>query len=554
MPGVADGPKHDAMNAIKKNMKTMNAVVLLVVYTLVFLNVKFLYKFLDYIPQASIVTMLTVVFALMIISYYLSRTIARSAINELDKYDRKLNNLLNSMKQEVKDRRKIELQLQRQVYYDQLTNLPNRKLFLKKLDRVSERRRKHDDYLFAILFMDVDNFKIVNDSLGHIIGDELLVSIAQRLQNCVRSVDTVARFGGDEFVILIDDIDDITDALNVADRIQKELKSPFKLSDQEVIMTASIGIVQNTMGYEKKEDFLRDADIAMYRAKANGKSRYEMFDSEMYDSIKRRLELERDLMKALENKEFLIHYQPIVSLPERKIVGAEALVRWQHPQYGLMLPDQFIAISENIGVIKKIGEWVLRKACEQNKVWHNNGYRHLRMDVNFSGRQFQEDDTLNTIETILSETDMAANFLDIEITESVAIEDHSIALLNKLSDLGVTTSIDDFGTGYSSLGALKRFPINNIKIDKSFVKEITKDADTETIVRAIIAMAHTLKIKIIAEGVETEAQLDFLQKNGCDEIQGFLCSPPVAEKEFTELLKQQRADKIECARGIPIKK
>lgn len=388
--------------------------------------------------------------------------------------------------------------------------------------------------------MDVDNFKIVNDSLGHIIGDELLISIAQRLQTCLRSVDTVARYGGDEFVILIDDINDISDALYVADRIQRELKMPFKLGDQEVFMSASIGIVQNKMEYERNEDFIRDADIAMYRAKANGKARYEMFDSGMHDLIKRRMKLEGDLIKAIEREEFLIHYQPIVSLPERKIVGAEALVRWQHPQLGLMLPKEFINISENTGFIIKMGEWVLRRACAQNKAWHNAGYHHLRMDVNFSGRQFQQEETCKMIEQVLLETNMAAEFLDIEITESIAIEDNSILLLNKLSKMGITTSIDDFGTGYSSLGSLKRFPINNIKIDKSFIKDITKDTDIEAIVRAIIAMAHTLKIKIIAEGVETEEQLELLQKNNCDEIQGFLCSPPVSGKEFIELLKKDK--------------
>jgi len=529
--------KHTVIDVIKRNINTLYHIVLLVICTLIFLNVKFIFKFLDYIPQASITTMLISISALVVISLFLSRTIAKFAIQELDKYDSKLNSVLSSMEQEVKDRKEIENRLEQQVYYDHLTNLPNRDLFMRHLNRVSERKKKHTDYLFALLFMDVDNFKIVNDSLGHIIGDDLLISIAKRLKICVRSVDTVARFGGDEFAILIDDINDISDAIEVAERILKELKSPFMLNGQEVIISTSIGIVQSTMDYEKKEDFLRDADIAMYRAKANGKARYEMFDSDMHDSIIKRLKLEADLMLAVEREEFFVHYQPIFSLKEQKIIGAEALVRWQHPEHGLIPPNEFIHISENIGLITKIGEWVLKKACAQNKAWHDEGYPYLRMDVNFSARQFQQKDTLQMIKQILHETDMAAQFLDIEITESIAIEDHSIKMLNELSKMGITTSIDDFGTGYSSLGSLKRFPINNIKIDKTFIDDISKDTDIEAIVRAIIAMAHTLKINIIAEGVETEEQLEFLRLNNCDEIQGFYCSPPVPEKEFAELLQ-----------------
>jgi len=533
--------KYTVVEEIKRNITTLYHIILLVVCTLIFLTVKFLFRFLDYIPQASTITILTSISALVIISLYLSRTIAKSAIKELDKYDKKLNRILNSMKQEVKDREEIENQLTQLVYYDQLTNLPNRDLFMKQLNRVSERRKKHANYLFAILFMDIDNFKIVNDSFGHIVGDDLLISIAKRLKICVRSVDTVARFSGDEFAILIDDISDKSYAIDVADRILKELKSPFKLNGQEVIISASIGIVQSTISYENKENFLRDADIAMYRAKTNGKARYEMFDSDMHASIMKRLKLEADLMLAVEREEFVIHYQPIFSLTEQKIVGAEALVRWQHPEHGLVPPDKFIHISENIGLITKIGEWVLRKACAQNKAWHNEGYQYLRMDVNFSAQQFQQKDTLQMIKQILHETDMDAQFLDIEITESTAIENHSIAMLNELSKMGITTSIDDFGTGYSSLGSLKRFPINNIKIDKSFIDDISKDPDVEAIVRAIIAMAHTLKINILAEGVETKEQLEFLHLNNCDEIQGFICSPPVPEKEFAELLKGGRS-------------
>jgi len=532
--------KNKVHMGIKRNMTAMNSMVLLIIYTILFLNVRFIYRFLDYIPHTSIITMLTIVFALVILCLYLSRTITRSAINELDKYDRKLNSLLNTMKQEVEDRKGVEKKLMQQVYYDALTNLPNRKLFMNKLSRVSERLRKHENYLFAILFMDVDNFKIVNDSLGHTIGDNLLVSISQRLKTCVRSVDTLARLAGDEFVILIDDIKDIKDAIDVANRVQKEIKLPFQLGGQEIFTSLSIGIATGDKSHENIEDYLRDADIAMYRAKDKGKSRYEMFGSDMHDSIMQRLKIEADLIKALEREEYFLHYQPIFSLTKKKIVGAEALVRWRHPKHGLIPPDNFIHISENTGIITKLGEWILRKACAQNKAWHDDGYKDLRIDVNFSARQFQQQDTLQMIKQVLCETGLPSKYLDIEITESIAMEDHSITLLNELSKMGVTTSIDDFGTGYSSLGSLKRFPINNIKIDKSFINDISKDEDVEAIIRAIIAMANALKINIIAEGIETKEQLEFLLLNNCDEMQGFICSPPLSEKEFTELLQTEK--------------
>lgn len=536
MSDIVGDKKFTAIEAIKRNLATLNLVVLLIVWTLFFLNIRFLYKILDYVPSVSIVLMLTIIAGLVIINLFLARLISTAAIKELNNYDRRLSSVLNSMQQEVRDRKEIEKKLERQAYYDQLTNLPNRTMFTKRLNRVSKRPKQHPNYLFAVLFLDLDSFKVVNDSLGHIIGDELLISLAQRLKKCVRTVDTVARFGGDEFAILLDDIDKISDAFLVADRILRELKSPFKLNGHDMFISASIGIAPSTMNYEEAENFLRDADIAMYRAKVNGKARYEMFDSEMHNSILERLSLETDLRQAAENEEFLIYYQPIISLKERKIIGAEALIRWRHPQHGFIPPLKFIPLAEDIGLITKIGEWVFRTACVQNKAWHNSGHQYLRMDVNFSARQFQEQDISIMIEQVLQETDIDAQFLGIEITESIAMEDHSVVVLNKLSAMGINLTIDDFGTGYSSLGALKRFPINAIKIDKSFIKDITKDPDIEAIVKAIIAMAHTLRIKVVAEGVETKGQSEFLHLHNCDEIQGYLFSPPVPEQEFAELL------------------
>lgn len=539
MSDIIGDKKFTAIEAIKRNLAILNSVVLLIVGTLFFLNIRFLYKILDYVPSGSIIAMLAIIAGLVIINLYLSRLISTDAIKELNNYDRRLSSVLNSMQQEVRDRKEIEKKLEIQVYYDKLTNLPNRTMFTKRLNRISKRPKQHQNYLFAVLFLDLDGFKVVNDSLGHIIGDELLISLAQRLKNCVRTVDTVARFGGDEFAILLDDIDKISDAFVVADRILRELKSPFKLNGHDMFISASIGITPSTMDYEEGENFLRDADIAMYRAKVNGKARYEMFDSEMHNAIVERLSLETDLRQAAENEEFLIHYQPIISLKERKIVGAEALIRWRHPQHGFIPPLKFIPLAEDIGLITKIGEWVFRNACVQNKAWHNTGHQYLRMDVNFSARQFQQQDISIMIEQVLQETDINAQFLGIEITESIAMEDHSVVILNKLSAMGINVSIDDFGTGYSSLGSLKRFPINVIKIDKSFIKDITKDPDIEAIVRAIIAMAHTLRIKVVAEGVETKEQSEFLHLHNCDEIQGYLFSPPVPEKEFAELLEKR---------------
>ncbi len=544
MVDVSGSEKISAISAIKRNLTALNSVVLLIVFALFFLNVKFIYKILDYVPSLSVVAILTIVAGLVLLSLYLSRVISRNAIDKLEEYDGILNSTLNSMKTEISERKCIEGQLERQMHYDQLTGLPNRTLFVKYLNRISERAAHHDNYLFAVLFMDLDSFKVVNDSLGHIAGDEMIISVARRLETCVRPIDTVSRFGGDEFAVLLDDINDVSDVLRVVRRIEKQFKAPFHIGGQNLFSSASIGIALNTVAYDHEEDFLRDADIAMYHAKRNGRARYEMFDTRMYDSIMNRVKLEADLRLAVERDELLVHYQPIVSATDCKIIGVEALVRWQHPVDGLIPPNDFIPLAEDTGLISEIGEWVLRRACMQTKQWHDAGYPQLRVEINFSARQFQNQDVAELIEKILLETGMAAACLDVEITETTAMEDQSIDVLNKLSSMGIGTSIDDFGTGYSSLGSLKRFPIKALKIDKSFVREITNDPDIEAIVMAIIAMAHTLNIKVVAEGVETEEQLTFLQAHMCDEIQGFLLSPPVSEEKLTMLLKEEQCSSI----------
>lgn len=448
--------------------------------------------------------------------------------------------VIQGIVRDITERKMAEEQLERQAYYDQLTALPNRVLFTRQLGHAVMRAKKKKGYLFAVLFMDLDRFKIVNDSLGHMIGDQLLVAVARRLEACIRPDDMVARLGGDEFAILIKGIHDVSDAIRVVDRIQKRLVLPFNLAGQEVFTTASIGIAQSATGYDREEDILRDADSAMYRAKALGRARYEMFDRSMHVSAMNLLQLEADLRRAVERKEFLLHYQPIVSLEDGRIKSIEALVRWAHPQRGLIQPMEFIPLAEDTGLIVPMGKWILRTACAQAKQWCDAGCRNMRVQVNFSTRQFQTQNLRDIVRSALMETGLEARFMDIEITESIAMEDHSISILNELAAMGVRITIDDFGTGYSSLVSLKRFPIDAIKIDRSLIRDVTGDANAQAIVAAIIAMAHSLRIKVIAEGVETEGQLAFLHSHHCDEMQGYLFSRPVPDVEMTKLLLEGR--------------
>lgn len=419
------------------------------------------------------------------------------------------------------------------AFHDALTGLPNRALLTDHLKLAIERAKRRPDHLFAVLFLDLDRFKNINDSLGHTIGDQLLIAIARRVEGCLRPMDTVARLGGDEFAILLDGLEDFDDAIHVAKRVQDDLMEPFNLKGHEVYTTASIGIALSTTGYDHPDNILRDADTAMYRAKDNGKARYELFDTVMHTRAVALLKLENDLRRAIERQEFKVYYQPIVSLETDQIAGFEALVRWDHPERGLVPPDEFIPLSEETGLITEIGQWVLHEACRQTRQWQASMQRPLMLSVNLSGKQFIHANLIEQIKQTLRETDFDPRCLRLEITESVVMENAEAAasMLLQLRDLGVHLSIDDFGTGYSSLSYLHRFPVTTLKIDRSFIGRMGEGDENSEIVRTIVTLANNLGMEVVAEGVETAEQLALLRKLKCEYGQGYFFSRPVdAEK------------------------
>ncbi|MEH2121991.1 GGDEF domain-containing response regulator [Nostoc sp.] len=433
-----------------------------------------------------------------------------------------------------------EAQLIHDAFHDVLTGLPNRALFMERLERALMLTKRRANYTFAVLFLDLDRFKVVNDSLGHMIGDQLLTALARRLENCLRSGDTVARLGGDEFTILLDDFNNINDVTGVVERIHEALTSVFKLSGYEVFTTVSIGIALNKGNYNRPEELLRDADIAMYRAKALGKARHEIFDSTMYTQVTKLLELEMDLRRAVERQEFQIHYQPIVLLETDKIIGFEALVRWQHPQHGLVPPDKFIPLAEETGLIIPIGYWVLREACRQMRAWQVQFPTDppLTISVNLSTKQFSQPELIDQINQIMQETGLEASNLKLEITESVLMENIQSAtfMLLQLQQMNIQLHLDDFGIGYSSLSYLHRFPSNALKIDRSFIIKIGANGENLEIVQAIITLAHNLNIDVIAEGVETVEQLAQLKAMKCKYAQGYFFSKPLDSKSVETLI------------------
>ena len=433
---------------------------------------------------------------------------------------------------------------------DPMTGLPNRLLFLDRLSRVIARSRRHPESLFAVLFLDLDGFKLVNDSLGHAVGDKLLAQVASRLEGSLRQTDTVARveegftiarLGGDEFAIILNDLTEPADANAVAERLLGELGRPFMIDDKELFSSMSIGIALSTLGYEQPEDYLRDADTAMYRAKAHGKGRYEIFDAKMRSLITARLEVENDLRRALERNQFRNYYQPIISLEAGNIVAFEALLRWEHPTRGLLEPIEFIPIAEESGMIRELGWWALEEACRRVEVWRglHPSLANLSMNVNLSVKQFVDPSFGGKLEALLRECKLPEGTLKLELTESSLMGDSvaAVALLSQFKALGVSLAIDDFGTGYSSLSYLHRFPLDTLKIDRSFTEAIRRDPKKESMIsRTIMPLAQHLGLDVVAEGVETVEQAAMLKELRCKYAQGFLFSRPVKAEEVVTML------------------
>jgi diguanylate cyclase (GGDEF)-like protein/PAS domain S-box-containing protein len=442
---------------------------------------------------------------------------------------------------DITERRRAEEQVKHLAFHDALTGLPNRLLFNDRL-RMAVLQAHRTTQRLAVLFLDLDRFKIINDSLGHTAGDELLRRVAERIQGSVREGDTVGRLGGDEFIVLVQGLDQEEDGARIAQKILGGARLPYFLDGRELFVTTSIGVVTYPTDGEDGDTLIRNADTAMYRAKEQGRDNFQLYRPAMNSKALERLSLENRLRAAIQNGELVVQYQPLLEVESGQIRGAEALVRWQHPELGLLPPGEFISLAEVSGLIVPIGEWVLKTACAQARAWHQAGYPGLTVAVNLSARQFQQPDLVAQVRAALEASELPAESLDLEITESNAMQNAevSISALWDLKNLGVRLSMDDFGTGYSSLNYLKRFPIDRLKIDKSFVRDITTDPDDAAIASAMIALAHNLQLTVVAEGVETEEQLAFLERLRCDEMQGFLFSPPVGAGRFEELLRENR--------------
>ena len=442
--------------------------------------------------------------------------------------------------QDITERKRAEETIRHLAYHDHLTGLPNRRLFQDRFIVALAQAQRANEPL-ALMSIDLDRFKLVNDTLGHAVGDELLQDVSTRLSSVVRTGDTLARLGGDEFSLLMPRTNRAEDAAKVADKIKAVFKKPFQIDGHDIHVTASVGISLYPFDGDA-EQLLVHADAAMYRAKEMGRNNCQLYAKVMDSKPLRRLTLENGLYNALERKEFLVYYQPQADVATGEIVGVEALVRWQHPEKGLVLPQEFIPWAEDAGLIVPLGEWVLRTACADAKGWQDEGLPPLRVAVNLSARQFQQSDLSEMVARACEETKLDPAHLELEITESIAMQNGALTIdvLRRLRALGIRIGIDDFGTGYSSLSNLKNFPIDTLKIDQSFIRDLTTDANDAAIATTVIAMAHSLNLKVIAEGVETEEQLRFLKQRGCHEVQGYLISKPVPQETLKKMLASRR--------------
>jgi len=485
--------------------------------------------------------------------------ILESTASLIENGNRSLDRLV-IVNRDITERKRAEEMLEHRALHDILTELPNRALFVDRLQHSLIRARRHSDYTFVVLFIDIDGFKVLNDSLGHSAGDELLVQVAKRLTACFRETDTVsrsatalnskltsdglARLGGDEFTALLDDVSDPRDAIRVAHRILAKISHPFNIGGQEIVISASIGIAASSNSYEGADDLLRDAEIAMYRAKRAGKARCEVFDPAMHSSAVRRLKLETDLRRGLDQGELLVYYQPILSLESGKIIGFESLSRWKTLQ-GMVSPAEFIPVADETGLILPMNRALYLESCQQLQTWQSklNCTPPLTISLNITPRQFAQPDLAKEIGEMLTKSGIEPGRVNLEITETIAMgdADHAFSVLSDLKALGVRLSIDDFGTGYSSLSRLPRFPIDALKIDRVFISQMSTDHDNHEIVRLIISLAHSLGLKVVAEGTETQDEVDELKRLKCEMVQGFLYSPPVdSVKAFDLLLASHR--------------
>jgi diguanylate cyclase (GGDEF)-like protein/PAS domain S-box-containing protein len=447
-----------------------------------------------------------------------------------------------STAKDITERMQVKERLNYLAHYDPLTAMPNRSLFMERLGRAIAGAARTASCA-GVIYLDLDRFKVVNDTLGHDAGDSLLRLVADRLRACVRETDTVSRLGGDEWAVLIENAA-AQELPAIAGKILNALAQPLEVATHEVFPTASIGVSVFPDDGTDGHTLLKHAEVAMYRAKHDGRNSYQFFDRAMTEQAHERLRLESSLRRALERDEFVLHYQPQIDIAGGEVIGVEALLRWQHPKRGLVPPLEFIPLLEDTGLITEVGNWVITTACRQAAAWHASGLHRQPIAVNLSAKQLQRQDIADVVRSSMEQAglDPSSGPLELELTESLLMEDvqTTIAKLQQLNQLGVSLSIDDFGTGYSSLAYLKRFPIRTLKIDRAFVRDIARDPDDEAIVSAVIAMAHNLKLSVIAEGVETEEQLDFLRRHGCDAMQGFLVSEPLPAESLAELLAHRR--------------